>query len=426
YMSPEQARGDDVDHRSDIYAIGIMMYRAFTGKLPFVADTQMGVLTRHLTEAPQLPSEVASVDLITERLILRCLEKRPIDRFQSMLDVVEALDALANRRVTPDPADPSPTLDERSLPRKESLGDRAPKRRARRPPRPSVPPNTEPTPTKIETPQAQGRSGLGRPLPFPPSPASADAQEAAPRSLPPPLPTAEPVAPPTHGVEAGTPVAPGAVAVPNHTSRRSAPLPVAPIHNPPGLSLQPGQVSGAHAPVGAPHAHATPPPAYAAYPGSESPYQLAAATYPESLTNRGVVSSRHRAIGRRRQAQRAAAWVTVGVAGVVIGTMVALVAVDRRDGSGPSPASATNPDEIPSDFTPIPIPSAAPTESAANRPADAAGTSSADPIPSAATTASASAATVAPKPPPRLRQPYRPSPFLKPDSSPDDIRSPFD
>ncbi|MBM4357885.1 MAG: serine/threonine protein kinase, partial [Deltaproteobacteria bacterium] len=91
YMSPEQARGDSVDHRSDIYALGVMMYRAFTGKLPFVADTAMGVLTRHLTEKPQLPSEVRDIDLATERLILRCLEKRPVDRFQAMAEVAAAL-----------------------------------------------------------------------------------------------------------------------------------------------------------------------------------------------------------------------------------------------------------------------------------------------------------------------------------------------
>jgi eukaryotic-like serine/threonine-protein kinase len=91
YMSPEQARGDAIDARSDIYALGVMMYRAFTGKLPFVADTAMGVLTRHLIEAPVLPSRVSEIDPIVERVILRCMEKQPIDRFQSMADVAEAI-----------------------------------------------------------------------------------------------------------------------------------------------------------------------------------------------------------------------------------------------------------------------------------------------------------------------------------------------
>jgi len=101
YMSPEQARGDALDHRSDIYALGVMMYRAFTGKLPFIADTAMGVLTRHLTEKPQLPSQLAEMDLATERLILRCLEKRPIDRFQSMSDVAAAIRSIPDELPPP-------------------------------------------------------------------------------------------------------------------------------------------------------------------------------------------------------------------------------------------------------------------------------------------------------------------------------------
>src|SRR5581483_11818193 len=94
YMSPEQARGERVDHRSDVYALGVMMYRAFTGKLPFVADSTMGVLTRHLTELPEPPSHVSQVDLRLERVILRCLEKRPEARFQSMREVADALASL--------------------------------------------------------------------------------------------------------------------------------------------------------------------------------------------------------------------------------------------------------------------------------------------------------------------------------------------
>ncbi len=91
YMSPEQARAEAIDHRSDIYALGVMMYRAFTGRLPFMADSTMGVLTRHITETPQPPSEIGNVDPITERMILRCLAKKPEYRFQSMREVAEAL-----------------------------------------------------------------------------------------------------------------------------------------------------------------------------------------------------------------------------------------------------------------------------------------------------------------------------------------------
>ena len=88
YMSPEQARAEAIDHRSDIYALGVMMYRAFTGRLPFMADSTMGVLTRHLTEQPELPSRITNVDAGAERMILRCMEKRRENRYQNMREIV--------------------------------------------------------------------------------------------------------------------------------------------------------------------------------------------------------------------------------------------------------------------------------------------------------------------------------------------------
>jgi serine/threonine protein kinase len=100
YMSPEQARGDSVDGRSDIYALGVMMYRAFTGKLPFVADSAMGVLTRHLTEEPEAPSRIREIEPALERLILCCLAKQPESRFQRMAHVAVALRALRDPSIS--------------------------------------------------------------------------------------------------------------------------------------------------------------------------------------------------------------------------------------------------------------------------------------------------------------------------------------
>ncbi len=91
YMAPEQARGQPIDHRADIYSMGVMMYHAFTGRLPFVADSAVAVLTAHAIESPAPPSQVSSVDPGVERTILRCMEKRPADRFASMHEVADDL-----------------------------------------------------------------------------------------------------------------------------------------------------------------------------------------------------------------------------------------------------------------------------------------------------------------------------------------------
>jgi eukaryotic-like serine/threonine-protein kinase len=84
YMSPEQAAGEAVDHRADIYSLGIVMYEMFTGKVPFEADSYMGVLTKHMYMAPAPPSELSpelkSVGAL-EEVILRCLQKRPAARY---------------------------------------------------------------------------------------------------------------------------------------------------------------------------------------------------------------------------------------------------------------------------------------------------------------------------------------------------------
>jgi serine/threonine-protein kinase len=101
YMSPEQASGGPVDHRADIYALGIIMYEMFTGRVPFEADTYMGVLTQHMFVQPLPPSQVsdAAKELgALEQITLICLEKKPEDRFASMHDLVEALDRVVRVR----------------------------------------------------------------------------------------------------------------------------------------------------------------------------------------------------------------------------------------------------------------------------------------------------------------------------------------
>jgi serine/threonine-protein kinase len=95
YMSPEQAAGEVVDHRADIYALGIVMYEMFTGKVPFEADSYMGVLTKHMYMAPAPPTEL-SPELkqlgMLEDVILRCLEKRPTARYDNLASLLVDVD----------------------------------------------------------------------------------------------------------------------------------------------------------------------------------------------------------------------------------------------------------------------------------------------------------------------------------------------
>ena len=95
YMSPEQASGQPVDHRADIYAVGVIMYELFTGRVPFEADTFMGVLTKHMFMAPERFRERVpeARDLgALEDVTLRCLEKKPDNRFGSMEALVAEID----------------------------------------------------------------------------------------------------------------------------------------------------------------------------------------------------------------------------------------------------------------------------------------------------------------------------------------------
>jgi serine/threonine protein kinase len=97
YMSPEQASGRPVDHRADVYALGVIMYEMFCGRVPFEADTYMGVLTQHMFVDPVPPSQVceAARDLgVLEKITLSCLAKKPADRFASMDDLILAIDGV--------------------------------------------------------------------------------------------------------------------------------------------------------------------------------------------------------------------------------------------------------------------------------------------------------------------------------------------
>ncbi len=85
YMAPEHIRGEAVDARSDIYAVGALMYKAITGTPPFWASSPVGVLTMHLTEDVTPPSDKSTgIPPDADRILLKAMAKNPADRFQSM------------------------------------------------------------------------------------------------------------------------------------------------------------------------------------------------------------------------------------------------------------------------------------------------------------------------------------------------------
>ncbi len=97
YMSPEQAQGAKPDHRVDIYAVGVIMYELLTGRVPFTADTFMGILTKHMFEVPEAPSAIvpdAEIPAEVEAIILKAMQKDRELRFASMAEMAEAIEAV--------------------------------------------------------------------------------------------------------------------------------------------------------------------------------------------------------------------------------------------------------------------------------------------------------------------------------------------
>ncbi len=88
YMSPEQVEGKDVDRRSDIYSLGVILYEMATGRVPFEGDTPFTVGIKHKSEIPRDPKELnAQIPDDLSHIILRCLEKAKEARCQSAGEV---------------------------------------------------------------------------------------------------------------------------------------------------------------------------------------------------------------------------------------------------------------------------------------------------------------------------------------------------
>jgi serine/threonine-protein kinase len=115
YMAPEQCRGVPVDHRADLYSLGVMMFVLGTGRAPFVGEGSGDVLAAHIHVPPPLMSSIVpGVPPAIEELVQRLLMKAPADRLQSAEDLIRTIDAISvqgtNPSITPLPEVHAPTL----------------------------------------------------------------------------------------------------------------------------------------------------------------------------------------------------------------------------------------------------------------------------------------------------------------------------
>lgn len=93
YIAPEQARGDYITDKADIYSVGVMLYEMLTGRLPFVADNAVSVALMQLQANPVMPREInPSIPRGLEQITMKAMEKNPVDRFQSAGEMLDDLD----------------------------------------------------------------------------------------------------------------------------------------------------------------------------------------------------------------------------------------------------------------------------------------------------------------------------------------------
>jgi serine/threonine protein kinase/Tfp pilus assembly protein PilF len=97
YMSPEQVEAREIDHRSDIYSFGIILYEMLTGKVPFDGETPISVAVKHLTATPPQPIELnTGIPANINRIIMKCMEKDRTRRFQNAKELITEISNLEN------------------------------------------------------------------------------------------------------------------------------------------------------------------------------------------------------------------------------------------------------------------------------------------------------------------------------------------
>ncbi|HEX9103888.1 MAG TPA: serine/threonine-protein kinase, partial [Polyangia bacterium] len=96
YMSPEQATGQETDHRVDQYALGCILYEMLTGDVPFKGENAPKTLTKHVFDAVVPPTKLRpelEIPVLVEEIVLRMLQKKPADRYADMRAVIDAFEA---------------------------------------------------------------------------------------------------------------------------------------------------------------------------------------------------------------------------------------------------------------------------------------------------------------------------------------------
>jgi len=264
YMSPEQAQGHRVDHRSDIYALGVVVYEVFTGQVPFRGETPISTILKHINDAPPLEGpEAAALPLGVRDVLRRALAKSPADRYGSAREMGEALRAARSpsRRQVPVDTDAlrAPTVRRPEMPVPQApLPRPAPRRRTLQPWLLAVP----------VVAVAGGvlllyRAGGGGTTAVPGTTLANALPTVLPSSAPPVAPATAPVETASGGGVVVSPAPPVTLGATPHVTPH--PAPTATPHRPP--TATPGPTPSAATPPPATPPPTAPPPPAAAAPG---------------------------------------------------------------------------------------------------------------------------------------------------------------
>jgi len=120
YMASEQARGDEVDHRADLYSVGVILYELLTGRLPFNRKTVPEILQAHVETPPPPFAAIGAAGIVPpaiEKVVMWCLCKYPIERPQSAWELAQRYESALGQKFLAGIAPPGPALTPEEMPR---------------------------------------------------------------------------------------------------------------------------------------------------------------------------------------------------------------------------------------------------------------------------------------------------------------------